>query len=341
MTTRTGSSVRRSAVVLAVLAVVSLGACEPLLHVPPEAAPAPAGAELTVSSSALARGGSVEVTASGCDDVFQYVEVKLVSGTDHSRESTAVVAASSGEPATVTVPTWMPSGGGQIEASCLEPNLSRASDGADIHVFEYEPVPISVAPYPEREPSAIYVPEVVTDGILRISGSDCDGRVMVSLSRGAWGVASRANFHYGSALVQAGPDGTWSAEIPLRYSVGAYSEEIGPGTMTAFAVCEGVYYPPATFQVVGSAPSIVIVDPTAAVLLLTDCPPENTLGVIGLVELADGTHTFVAHNQSGPGYGETGVYVPVPADAVAVTWFAGCHGRYEPSFAYRSTTWVE
>lgn len=295
---------------------------------------------LSVSSTSLARGGSVTVTVTGCGEDFQYAEIRLVSGRGDSRLSTAVASSWPGEPTTLQVPTWMPSGAGQVEASCLEPSFSGASDGADIEVFTYAPVAITVAAYPHREPSDILVPAVARDGVLRISGSDCGGRVLINVARGPWRVASRANFHYGSTLLQAEPDGTWAAEIPLRYSVGEFSHEVAPGTMTAFAVCEGQYYPAVSFEVVGSAPAIDLVGPDPSLLYLSQCPEENQFGVLGVVERENGTQTVVTRTGAGRGYGETFVNVPVPADAVEVTWYAGCHGAYDPSFTYRSASWA-
>src|SRR5690606_26713171 len=112
------------------------------------------------------------------------------------------------------------------------------------------------------------------------------------------------------------PDGSWSVAIPLRYSVGGFSDPVAPGTMSVFAVCEGEWYPAATFEVVGTGPAVQLVGNDPSLLYLSQCPPENTLGVLGVVERSDGRVSVLTHHQPGTGYGEIFVHIPVPTDAV-------------------------
>lgn len=332
-------TVRRSGALLAAAALLALGACQPRLPVPVASSPAPPGAGISVSSTTLTQSDVLLVEATGCDDDLQYVEIRLVAGVADSRESVAVVAGWAGEPTSVEVPAWMPAGPGSVEASCLEPDTSHSSDGADFERFTYAPVPVSVTSDPTVAAPVLAVSSEATGGVLHVSGSGCVGRVLVRVARGPWLVGSAAGFHYGATLVDAGADGAWSADIALRYSVGEFSGPVAPGAMTAFAVCDGWWYRPAPFRVVGSAPAVELVGSSPSLLHLPQCPTQNQIGVIGVVELVDGSETFVSTTRAGGGYGETLVEVAVPADAKSITWLAGCNGDYEPTFNYRSARW--
>lgn len=330
---------RRTRTLAVVAALVAgLGACRPLPHVPVAFVAAPAAAVLSVSSPTVARQGTVEVTASGCDVDFAYVEVRLVVGAGDTRRSAAVTTGGSGEPIEVAVPGWAPTGPAVVEASCLEPNFSRASDGADIKLFDYASVAVQVAATPAVVPLALTVP-AVTGEVLRVSGTDCGGGVLVAVSRGPWLVASAAEFHFGRTLVTAAPDGSWSVDIPLQYSVGPFTDPVAPGTMSVFAVCEGQWYPGETFEVAGTAPAVQSATGDPSLLYLSQCPVENTLSVVGVVDLPSGYESVVVHRQAGPGYGETFVEVPLPDGAEAVTWYAGCGGAYAPQFSYEAAHW--
>src|SRR5690606_26373263 len=124
-----------------------------------------------------------------------------------------------------------------------------------------------------------------------------------------------------------------------RYSVGAFTDPVAPGTMSVFAVCEGEWYPGETFEVVGTAPAVQLPTVDPSLLYLSQCPAENTLTVPGVVDLPSGYESVVVHEQAGRGYGETFVEVPLPAGAEAVTWYAMCGGEYDPQFFYEPLHW--
>ena len=332
----------RRAALLAVLLVLSLVACQPAS---PDPAPpsttvaAPGGAVLGLTSSAISRTATVAVTASGCADDFQYVEVRLVVGTGAARRSLAVTTASGGDPAELTVPAWTPDGAAEVEGSCLEPDFSSASDGADVLRFDFSPLTVTVggAVPPSATPS-LAVPAVVHDGTLEVSGSGCPGRVLVAVAGGS--VASASRFHHGRTLVTADPGGSWSVSIPLTYRVGEFTDPVAPGPLVAFAVCEGWWYAPAPFEVAvdAPAPAVHLVGASAALVGVTQCPAYNTLSLLGLVTLDSGARTAVWHQGPGRGFGEHLYPFTLPAGTTEVTWNATCVGAH-PSFTYAPVDW--
>lgn len=322
---------------LATAAVVALGACEPAQEVPiPFVAP-PGGAALSVSDPTVTRGSSFEVSATGCDDDFQDVEVRLVVDLDAQPRS-ATVSWAGGGAADPVVPMWAPSGPARVEASCLEANMSHAADSAYVKRFDYQPVAVTVAGTSAPVPSAIVVPEVVTDGVLQVSGSGCTGPVWLSVSQGRSLVAASDRFRFGGGPAQPAADGTWSASLQLRYSVSEFTDPIAPGPMSVFARCDGRWFPGETFEVAATTPSIHIVNPST--LYLSQCPPENTIGILGLVTLGSGEVEVVALNEPGNGYGERFHLAPLPAGATSVVWWASCNGDHSPRFRYASTSWT-
>jgi hypothetical protein len=331
-------SFHRRSLALVLVAVASLAACKPVPSVPRTPVPPAPGAVLEVDPYAT-RGQVLEVGYTGCADDFQYAEVRLVVGDGAARRSVAVTSGWDGG-AELAVPRWTPPGPTVVEASCLEPNLSGASDGADIVRFDYAPVPVAVDGS-RTDPPELTAPTTVTDGVLRLSGSGCPGRALVAVARGPWQVASAASFRFGRTLVTAAADGTWSAEVPLRYAVGSFSDPVAPGPMTAFVVCEGWWYPAATFEVAATspAPAVHLVGPGPSLLYLSQCPAHNTLSVLGVVEVPGHEPQVVVHQVPGPGDGEVFQHVAVPAAATSVTWVAGCWGPAHPRFTYAPVTW--
>lgn len=323
------------AVLLTAATVVALGGCRPQ-DLPISFDPPPAGAVISVPSATVARGSSFEVSVTGCDDDFQDVELRLVVGLDAEPRSATVTWAGGGA-ADPVVPMWAPSGPARLEASCLEANMSHAADSPYFKRFDYQPVTVSVAGAPAPVPSAITVPDVVTDGVLRVSGSGCTGPVHLSISQGRSLVAASDRFRYGGGSAEPAADGTWSASLELRYSVSEFSDPVAPGPMSVFGRCDGRWFPAETFEVAVTRPSVHVVNPS--LLYLSQCPPENTLGILGVVTLGNGDTEIVAHNGPGLGYGERFQHLPLPPGTTEVTWHAGCNGDYSPRFNYVATTW--
>ena len=317
---------RTKALFAGAVAVWAMAACQPtpVLPAPPlGTVPAPVGASLSVGTD-----------ATGCDEDFQNVEVRLVAGSGTARFGLATTTTSGGDTAEVAVPEWAPSGPAEVEASCLEPDFSMASDGADVVRFDYQPVAVTVggswAPLPTP---TLTVPAVVSDGTLEVAGSGCSGRVLVGVAQGR--VPSAGRFHYGRRLVTAAPDGTWSTSIDLTYRAGEFADPVVPGAFNVFAVCEGWLYSPAGFEVTtGSAPPAVhVVGPFPGLVGLTQCPPYNTVSILAVVELPSGATVGIGHHEPGRGFGEQIYTVAIPADAMAVSWHASCSG-VTPSFVY-------
>jgi hypothetical protein len=332
----------RRAALLAAVIVLALVGCQPAV-VPPAPSPttvtAPGGAALGVVSPALARGTTVAVPASGCADDFQYVEVRLVVGTGAQRRSLHVTTASGGDPAELAVPAWAPDGPAELEGSCLEPNFSHASDGADVRRFDYPAVPVTVGgPAPAAPAPSVSVPATVSDGTLEVAGTGCSGRVLVGVAPGL--VPSASRFHHGRTLVTAAPDGSWSVSVPLSYRVGSFTDPAAPGPLTAFAVCEGWWYAPAPFEVAAAspAPAVHLVGPTGDLVGVTQCPAYNTLSLLGLITLASGATSAIGYQVPGSGYGEHLYPFTLPAGTVAVVWHASCQGAH-PSFVYAPRSW--
>lgn len=344
--TEAANSTLRSPVVLrtflvAVVGVAALSSCR-AIDVPFPTSPAPVGAVLDLAGSSISASESVQVTPSGCDDDFQYVEVRLVVGSGDARRSAAITSTTSGEPVEVTAPAWVPSGPAAVEASCLEPNLSGASDGADVYRFDYAPLAVDVEADPSGGgPGPMTGSDVAANGTLTLSGTGCSDRVVVWVARGSSLVGSRARFNYGATVIDAAADGTWSAEIALDYSFATFTDSVAPGAMTAFAACAGEWYEPFPFAAAGPTPSVHLAGPGPSGLVLSQCPTQNTLSVLGLVELANGDWTYVVLTQPGPGYGESVLYPAVAPGATTVVWLAGCTGTYSPHFSYRSLTWSQ
>jgi hypothetical protein len=109
---------------------------------------------LTVSVTAALRAGAIDVTVAGCQDDFQWAEVRLVVGRGLARRSIAVASDDGAGLATLTVPTWAPDGGASAEAICAEPNLSGASDGAD--VFSFPRFRCSISGGPRSAPVTVH-----------------------------------------------------------------------------------------------------------------------------------------------------------------------------------------
>lgn len=329
-----------TALALGTLAASSPGAgaggVDGVASAPPPVAPP---GVLAVSTRTTTRGGTVRVTATGCTEDFQYVEVRLVVRQGGGRASAAVASAGP-EGATLTVPRWAPSGAASVEASCLEPNLSGAADGADIVRFEYRSVPVRIASSPriERAPSFM-VGRVVHGGILQVSGSGCAGRVLVSLAKGRDLVASASRFHYGQTLVTADPGGTWSAAIPLRYAVSEFSDPVAPGPMSAFAVCEGTAYPPRSFEVsrLAPKPAVHVLPWNPSGVFVAQCPAHNTMTIVATASRPAGSQRLVLR-VPGHEFGEAFQFFDLPPDATSVTYAARCQGRDGTSFDYAPAT---
>lgn len=333
----------RRSLLLAIVVLLTLVACDPVP--PPPAAPpsttvpAPVGAALTVGSPAIRRGESVVVNASGCTGDLHYVEARLVVGAGSQRRGIALTSATTGDAAHLVVPRWAPDGSAVIEGSCLEPDLSRASDGADVVAFDFVPVAVSISGSAEpTSPPTLSVPAVVDDGTVRVSGTGCGGPVLVSVAAGT--VPSASRFHHGRTLVSSAPDGSWSATLALTYHTGELTDPVAPGPLGVFAVCEGWWYAPASVEVAAASPTPAIhqIGPGPALVALTQCPSYNTVSVIGLVRSADGATTVVRRQEPGRGYGEHLYPFTLPAGAVEVGWFASCTGA-QPSFSYQPLTW--
>lgn len=343
MTTTSASLRARRAALLAAVIVLALVGCEPAATPPAPSSTtvgAPTGAVLGVASTSLARSATVSVSASACADDFQYVEVRLVVGTGAERRAVHVTTASGGDPAELTVPAWTPDGPAEIEGSCLEPNFSHASDGADVLRFDYPTRAVTVAGATPAAPAPVLTaPATVDDGTLEVSGTGCTGRVLVAVATGL--VPSASRFHHGRTLVTAAPDGSWSASVPLTYRVGEFTDPAAPGPLTAFAVCDGWWYAPAPFEVAAASPvpAVHLVGPSGSLLGLTQCPSYNTLSLLGVVTLASGATTAVGRQVPGPGFGEHLHTVDLPSGAVAVAWYASCQGSH-PSFVYEPAHWA-
>ena len=305
---------------------------------PPIDPPASALGALSVDSSNLTRGEMVSVAASGCAEDFQYVELRLVVRLHGSRVSAVVTSADAGE-STFVVPTWAPTGRASIEASCLEANLSQAGDGADILRFDYAPVPVWV----ERTPPVERAPRLrarfdPSTNMLQVTGSPCQGRLLVSVAKGRDRVASGDRFHYGRSLITAEADGTWSASIQLQYIVDEFYDPIAPGPMTAFATCEGTQFPAETFIVPRQAqpPAVHVLSWYWGGVFVAQCSPLNTLTIVATTQGPSGTQR---QTKQVPGreYGTTEVF-DLPADATSVTYDARCAGRSGPAFTYESAS---
>ena len=327
----------RLAAMLAVTVALVLSACQPtpVLPAPPfGSVPGPSTALLTVGPGPLTRGTTVAVGTSGCDEDFQYVEVRLVTGSGTTQRGVAMTTVSGGETADLEVPMWAATGPAEVEASCNEPDFSMASDGADVLRFDFPSVPVTIADSPAAtaEPT-LSVPAVVSDGALTVSGSGCGGRVLVGVAPGL--IPSATRFHYGRRLVTAAPDGSWSTTLQLGYHAGEFSDPIVPGSLSVFAVCEGWWYSPAPFEVstASPAPAVHLVGPFPAVVGLTQCPTYNTVSILAAAEMPSGEIVGVGHHEAGRGFGEHLYPVDVPAGAVRITWYASCHGA-DPSFVY-------
>lgn len=306
-----------------------------------DSSPSPSAAlgTLSVSSSTLTRGETVHVVVTGCTEEFQYAEVRLVVRRHGSRVSAVVTSADAGG-VTFTVPTWAPTGSASIEASCLEVDLSRASDGADRWRFAFDPVPVRVARTHrvERAPR-LRVRFDSSQNLLRVTGSPCDGRILVSVAKGRDRVASSDRLHFGRTLITAELDGTWSVDIPLRYAVSEFEDPVAPGPMTAFAQCEGAQYPAEAFVVPGQAasPAIHILSWNPGGVFVAQCSAQNTLTIVATTQGASGPQR---QSKSVPGheFGEYYEFFELSANATSVTYEARCSGRSGPAFTYRSAS---
>lgn len=242
-------------------------------------------------------------------------------------------------PQVATRPRWpCPNGHRGVppksRASCLEPNFSMASDGADVVRFDYQPVAVTVggswAPLPTP---TLTVPAVVSDGTLEVAGSGCSGRVLVGVAQGR--VPSAGRFHYGRRLVTAAPDrdvvDLHRPHLPGR----PVHDPVVPGAFNVFAVCEGWLYSPAGFEVTTGGPLRPLsmwsdpsrpggTDPMPAVQHRVDP---------GRGRVPSGATVGIGHHEPGRGFGEQIYTVAIPADAMAVSWHASCSG-VTPSFVY-------
>ena len=254
---------------------------------------------------------------------------------------TAVLTSVGAEPDVIQVPDWVPSGPARFESSCLEPDLSNAGDGADVFDFAYDPVPVTIdGEAPAAGSGRLTVNQIVRDGNLTVSGSDCSGRVLVTVTRGSDLLASATEFHYGRTLVTAEDDGTWAKTIPLRYSVSLFSDPMAPGPVAVFAVCEGNWYRPAHAWIASSspAPAIQLDSFNPSQIYLGQCPAANSLLIVTVSRVGWRYHVSV---QGAPGneYGERFQNVDVPEGAKSVDYLALCTGRAAPPFLYRPAHW--
>lgn len=294
---------------------------------------------LAVSATAAVRAGAIDVAVAGCQDDFQWAEVRLVVGAGLARRSIAVASDDGTGHATLAVPTWAPDGRASVEAICAEPNFSGASDGADVKVFSFPSVPVVISGGPRSTPATVHATVVQGGRTLRVSGSGCGGWAVVTLADGYDRVYDSSRFRFGTTAVEADVSGAWSVDLPLRYSVSAFSDPIAPGPMVTFASCDGWAYEPKSVLVWGPAarPAVQVLENAPATVYTSQCSPRNVLLLVVLADTPSGRRSSIL-TRSGPGFGEVFTPVTLPAGTTSVTYLAGCFGVGGPSFLYQPLT---
>ena len=294
---------------------------------------------LTVSATVAPRAGAIDVAVAGCQDDFQWAEVRLVVGAGLARRSIAVASDDETGLATLTVPTWAPDGSASVEAICTEPNLSGASDGADVKVFSFPTVPVLISGGPRTAPATVRTTVMQGGRTLRVSGAGCGGWAVVTLADGYDRVYDSSRFRFGTVAAEADASGAWSVDLPLRYSVSSFSDPVAPGPMVTFASCDGRAYEPKAVWVWGPAarPAVQALEGDPTAVYTSQCSPKNVLLLVVLADTPAGRRSSFL-TRSGPGFGEVFTPVTLPAGTTSVTYLAGCFGLGGPSFLYQPLT---
>jgi hypothetical protein len=270
------------------------------------------------------------------------VEVRLVLGHNGNRRTAAVVSDGGSGQVAFTVPDWAPDGAATVEATCLEPDLSNAGDGAEVPRFDYEPVALRIAgPGKVRKPPVLDVVTPIVDGRLDAHGRGCFESVKVAVAQGTDRVASADRYHYGTYLTTPDAQGRWSIDEPIRYAVSTFSDPVAPGPMVVFAFCGERAYEPVRVKVQPRSPSpaVHVLDFAPGGLYLSQCLAGKTLTITSTATTAGGTTTTVT-TVPGPGYGEQVTFVDLPAGVQRVTHEATCTGPSGPAFTYVPATWT-
>lgn len=324
----------------ALILVVSVTLAAMTVGVP--AAGADTGGTMSVASPTARRGGAVAVSLTGCQDDFQAAEVRLVSGVGPSRRSVAVASDGGSGTVALPVPDWTPDGIAWVEATCLEPDLSGASDGAEVARFTFPAATVWVSGLlrPSRAPT-VSATMVGGGAEVRVGGTGCDGWVKVAVAQGTSKVADSSRFHFGPAFVPADAAGRWSADLALRYAVSTFSDPMAPGPIVLFASCGGTSYEPVALRIPDGRdrPRIQVAEWDARAVYASQCDPGNALVIQVEALTPSGPVSFVV-TRPGPGFGEVFTWIDLPADTQSVTYGAACEGSAGPSFTYQPTTVV-